>query len=57
MDSDNDSLRNLFLSQNSNSDSESVKSNSGDLSDLLQNSDVSNSQSLSDDDLMSSSSV
>jgi len=48
---------NLSLSQNSNSDSESVKSNSGDLSDLLQNFDVSNSQSLFDDDLMSSSSV
>jgi hypothetical protein len=48
---------NLSLSQNSNSDSESVKSNSSDLSDLLQNCDVSNSQSLFDDDLMSSSSV
>lgn len=48
---------NLLLSQNSNSDSESVKSDSGNLSDLLQNSNMSNSQSLSDDDLMSSGSI
>jgi len=48
---------NLLSSQYSNSDSESVKSDMSNSSDLLQNSDVSNSQSSSDDDLMVSSSV
>lgn len=51
-----DSLGNLFSSQFLNSDSESDKSNSGGLSNLLQNFDVSSGHSSFNDVLMSSSS-
>lgn len=50
------SLGNLFNSQFLNSDSESGKSNSCGLSNLLQNCDVSMGHSLLNDDLMFSSS-